>query len=174
MIIEKAEVFVHSPGRNFVTLKVTTKSGLVGYGDATVNGRELAVAAYLRDHLLPSLRLTGWTPDWYAGFPVGQFYFPFPAVMIVVLDALTPLSYNVAFKLVSILGILLLPFAVYALMRALRAPFPVPSIAAGTRRQVAAMTAATGTTRNIPMMPAISLPTGIAISTIAQSAVTTV
>ena len=25
--------------------------------------------AYLRDHLLPHGRLTGWTPDWYAGFP---------------------------------------------------------------------------------------------------------
>lgn len=38
MNIAKADVFVHSPGRNFVTLKIVTESGLVGYGDATVNG----------------------------------------------------------------------------------------------------------------------------------------
>ncbi|MFB9378326.1 D-mannonate dehydratase ManD [Kineococcus gynurae] len=49
--IVAADVIVTSPGRNFVTLKVTTSDGLVGWGDATLNGRELAVASYLRDHL---------------------------------------------------------------------------------------------------------------------------
>ncbi|RCV53677.1 D-mannonate dehydratase ManD [Marinitenerispora sediminis] len=50
-----AEVIVTSPTRNFVTLKVTTDDGVVGYGDATLNGRELAVASYLRDHVAPLL-----------------------------------------------------------------------------------------------------------------------
>ena len=49
--IARAEVIVTSPGRNFVTLRVTTGDGVVGYGDATLNGRELSVAAYLRDHV---------------------------------------------------------------------------------------------------------------------------
>ncbi len=49
--IESAEVVVTSPGRNFVTLVVTTSDGVVGLGDATLNGRELAVASYLRDHV---------------------------------------------------------------------------------------------------------------------------
>lgn len=53
--IERAEVFVASPGRNFVTLKITTSDGVTGLGDATLNGRELAVASYLRDHLVPLL-----------------------------------------------------------------------------------------------------------------------
>lgn len=53
--IEQVEVLVTSPGRNFVTLKVTTVDGVVGYGDGTLNGRELAVAAYLRDHVEPLL-----------------------------------------------------------------------------------------------------------------------
>ncbi len=55
MKIVKAEVFVTCPGRNFVTLKITTASGLVGLGDATLNGRELSVASYLLDHLCPQL-----------------------------------------------------------------------------------------------------------------------
>jgi len=55
MRIRSAEVIVTSPGRNFVTLKVTTDEGLTGLGDATLNGRELAVAAYLRDHVAPLL-----------------------------------------------------------------------------------------------------------------------
>ena len=45
MIIDKAEVIVTSPDRNFVTLKLTTDDGLTGLGDATLNGRELAVVA---------------------------------------------------------------------------------------------------------------------------------
>ncbi|WP_336204467.1 hypothetical protein [Nonomuraea sp. LPB2021202275-12-8] len=55
MIIEAADVVVTSPDRNFVTLRITTAEGLVGLGDATLNGRELAVVAYLRDHVVPLL-----------------------------------------------------------------------------------------------------------------------
>ncbi|MEV5542884.1 D-mannonate dehydratase ManD [Saccharopolyspora shandongensis] len=53
--IERAEVFVASPGRSFVTLRLTTSDGVIGLGDATLNGRELAVASYLRDHVAPLL-----------------------------------------------------------------------------------------------------------------------
>ena len=55
MKIRDAEVIVTSPGRNFVTLKITTDEGVTGLGDATLNGRELAVASYLRDHVIPLL-----------------------------------------------------------------------------------------------------------------------
>ncbi len=55
MKIADAKVIVCSPGRNFVTLKLTTEDGLHGLGDATLNGRELAVASYLNDHVLPLL-----------------------------------------------------------------------------------------------------------------------
>ena len=54
-VIEKVEVLVSSPTRNYVTLRLTTRDGIVGLGDATVNGRELSVAAYLRDHVGPLL-----------------------------------------------------------------------------------------------------------------------
>ena len=55
MRIVDAKVIVCCPGRNFVTLKITTEEGISGLGDATLNGRELAVASYLRDHLVPLL-----------------------------------------------------------------------------------------------------------------------
>lgn len=51
MKIISAEVYVTSPSRNFVTLRLETDDGVVGIGDATLNGRELAVAAYLREHV---------------------------------------------------------------------------------------------------------------------------
>jgi len=50
-----AKVIVTCPGRNFVTLKIITDEGVYGVGDATLNGRELAVASYLADHVLPCL-----------------------------------------------------------------------------------------------------------------------
>jgi mannonate dehydratase len=55
MQITSAEVLVSSPGRNFVTLRLTTDDGHVGLGDATLNGRELAVVAYLAEHVVPLL-----------------------------------------------------------------------------------------------------------------------
>jgi mannonate dehydratase len=53
--IASAKVIVTCPGRNFVTLKIETSDGITGLGDATLNGRELPVASYLTDHLIPSL-----------------------------------------------------------------------------------------------------------------------
>jgi mannonate dehydratase len=50
-----AKVLVTCPGRNFVTLKILTDEGLFGLGDATLNGRELAVASYLSDHVIPCI-----------------------------------------------------------------------------------------------------------------------
>ena len=55
MKITEARVIVTCPGRNFVTLKIVTDEGLSGIGDATLNGRELAVASYLTDHVVPCL-----------------------------------------------------------------------------------------------------------------------
>src|SRR5687767_15296683 len=55
MKITSGRVITCSPGRNFVTLKLVTEDGVYGLGDATLNGRELAVAAYLNEHVLPLL-----------------------------------------------------------------------------------------------------------------------
>ncbi|RZJ97680.1 MAG: bifunctional D-altronate/D-mannonate dehydratase, partial [Brevundimonas sp.] len=55
MTITGARVITTCPGRNFVTLKLETKGGLTGVGDATLNGRELSVASYLADHIIPCL-----------------------------------------------------------------------------------------------------------------------
>ncbi|MBW8880519.1 MAG: bifunctional D-altronate/D-mannonate dehydratase, partial [Asticcacaulis sp.] len=55
LTIRSARVIVTCPGRNFVTLKIETDQGVYGIGDATLNGRELAVASYLEDHVVPCL-----------------------------------------------------------------------------------------------------------------------
>jgi hypothetical protein len=83
--------------------------------------------AYLRDHLLP-WRLAGWSPDFYGGFAAGQFYFPVPALLIVALDVVLP--YNVAFKLGTVAGPVLLPIGAYVFARGLRCPRPTPALLA--------------------------------------------
>ena len=89
--------------------------------NTTANGGDMAAhvwfPAYLRDHLLPNLRVAGWSQDWYAGFPAGQFYFPIPALLTVALDVVLP--YNVAFKIVTVIGPVALPAAAYACARGL-------------------------------------------------------
>ncbi|MEZ5134434.1 MAG: hypothetical protein R2699_05095 [Acidimicrobiales bacterium] len=84
--------------------------------------------AYLRDHLLPSFRLTGWTPDWYAGMPAYQFYMVVPSLAIALLSYVLP--YGVAFKLVAISGVVSLPIAVYAFGKLADLPFPAPPLMA--------------------------------------------
>ena len=98
------------------------------FRNTTPNGGDLGAhvwwPAYLRDHLLP-WRLAGWTPDFYAGFPAGQFYFPVPALGIVGLDTLLP--YNIAFKVVVSLGPVLVPIGAYVFARGIKAPNPTPA-----------------------------------------------
>ena len=55
MKIVDAKVIICCSGRNLVTLKVVTEDGIYGLGDATLIGRELAVASYLSDHVVPLL-----------------------------------------------------------------------------------------------------------------------
>ncbi|HEX7168027.1 MAG TPA: hypothetical protein VF230_13700, partial [Acidimicrobiales bacterium] len=82
--------------------------------------------AFVRDHVLPKGRITGWTPDWYAGFPAYHFYFPLPTLAIILLDVVLP--YGVAFKLVTVSGLVGLPVAVWAFGRLIRLPFPTPAL----------------------------------------------
>jgi hypothetical protein len=98
---------VLNPGLVF---SATTPTG----GDT---GAHVCGPAYLRDTLLPEGRILGWSNDWFAGFPVFYFYFPLPSLVIVALDVFLP--YGVAFKLVTVLGLLALPPAIYFHSRAL-------------------------------------------------------
>lgn len=99
--------------------------------NTTANGGDMGAHVwwpkYLHDHVFPTFRLSGWTPDWYAGFPVGHFYFPVAAIIIGILDILLP--YNVAFKLVTVLGPILMMFAAAYLAGGLRMRWPAPAFA---------------------------------------------
>ncbi len=82
--------------------------------------------AYLRDFLLPNWRLTGWSMDWYAGFPMYRFYMVVPALLIVLLDVVLP--YGIAFKIVAVAGLVAFPWAAWLMGRVARLPYPLPEL----------------------------------------------
>ena len=84
--------------------------------------------AYLRDSLLPAGRWSGWTPDWYAGFPAYHFYMVTPSVAIALLSYVVP--YGVAFKLVTVSGVVTIPLSGYLFGRLSGLRFPGPAICA--------------------------------------------
>ena len=87
-------------------------------------GAHVMLPAFLKSHLLTHGQVTGWDPDWYDGFPLYTFYFPLPGLITVAFNAV--FSYDVAFKLVTVLGTLTLPACAWAFgrMAGLRDPGP--------------------------------------------------
>ncbi len=89
------------------------------FRDTTATGGDMGAHVwtpdFLRKHVLSTFNATGWSKDWFAGFPVLHFYFPLPSWAIVAVGAVIPP--NIAFKLVSVAGLLSLPFAVMLLAR---------------------------------------------------------
>lgn len=89
-------------------------------------GAHVMGPAYLRDHLLPNLQLSGWSNYWYAGFPMYRFYMVTPALAIVLLNVLLP--YGVAFKIVAISGVVTLPLCCWAFGRLAGFRHPLPEL----------------------------------------------
>ena len=100
---------------------LTTTSG----GDT---GSHHYIPYYLKNFLLPKGQISGWAPGWYAGFPLLQFYFPLPYILMAFLSYLIPSQ--VAFKLVTILGIFLLPLTTFFGVKIMKFDFPMPTLAA--------------------------------------------
>jgi hypothetical protein len=120
-VVAAAVIFVFAQLQPSLLFSDTTPSG----GDT---GAHVWGPDYLRHHLLPKGRITGWTPDWYAGFPAFTFYFPLPALAIALLSFVLP--YGIAFKLITVLGILTLPVAAWAFGRLCGMRFPGPAVLA--------------------------------------------
>ncbi|HVX21535.1 MAG TPA: hypothetical protein VHB02_09315 [Acidimicrobiales bacterium] len=86
-------------------------------------GAHYMMPAYFTSDLFP--HLTGWSPAWYDGYPIYTFYFVLPDALVAVGSHV--ISYNVAFKLATVLGSLLLPVAAWACGRLFRLRPPLPA-----------------------------------------------
>lgn len=86
------------------------------------------LASHLREQLLHHGRIISWAGGWWCGFPMFQYYFCLPYVLIALLSLI--LNFNVAFKLVCVTGAVLLPLSAYLSARRLRLPRPTPLLLA--------------------------------------------
>jgi hypothetical protein len=79
--------------------------------DTDLSGHLLPVEL-LRTELIPQGHLRGWSHDWFAGFPAYFFYFPLPGLVAALLGwVMEPV---VALRVVTFMGPLALPWALYA------------------------------------------------------------
>ena len=112
-------VHLNPIGADNLVLRDTTPTG----GDM---GAHVWAPAFLRDHFLPNLQLSGWSMDWYAGLPLYRFYMVIPALAIVALDVVLP--YGIAFKIVAISGLVTFPFVCWAFGRLAGFRRPIPEL----------------------------------------------
>ena len=90
-------------------------------------GAHIAMPKFL-ETLLSHGHLTGWDPGWYDGFPLYTFYFTIPDLFIAIGGWVIP--YDVAFKLGTILGSVMLPICAWACGRFFRLRPPLPTLLA--------------------------------------------
>jgi hypothetical protein len=90
------------------------------------NAAHVVANYYFVHDLFPHLQLSGWDPEWFGGFPLYVFYFPLPAVLTAILTPVV--SFSVAFKLITVLGSVLLPTAGYLFGRLCGFARPVPAL----------------------------------------------
>lgn len=121
MILIGIFIFLLSFFKPELLLSITTTSG----GDTASH---YYPAKFMRDYLLPNGKIIGWSPGWYAGFPMFQFYFPPLFVLAASVSYVIPLQ--ISFKIVTVLGTFLLPVFTFLGLKLMGFKFPVPIIAA--------------------------------------------
>ena len=83
------------------------------------------IVPWLAEHqVFNHFRLTGWSSAWYDGFPLLGFYFPLPSILVALLNVV--ITYDVAFKIVTVLGSLILVPCLYILGKKFELARPVP------------------------------------------------
>jgi hypothetical protein len=90
------------------------------------NAAHVVAVYYFIHDLLPHGQLSGWDPQWFDGFPLYVFYFPFPAILVALANVV--FSYAVAFKLITLSGIVIMPVAAYLFGRLSGFARPVPAL----------------------------------------------
>ena len=125
-------------------------------------GSHYNTAVYLKEVLIPRGKIMGWMQGNYAGFPLFYHYFPLPFVLMVLLSYVIPMQ--IAFKIVSVLGVFLLPLCVYAAFRLLKYEFPIPILGAVLSLSFLFMEANSMWGANIPSTLAGEFSYGIGIS----------
>lgn len=74
----------------------------------------VAIDTFIKD-FMPNFQISGWSNDWFAGYPLYYFYFPLPAIITFFLDLIFP--FGVAFKLMVVISTILVVYSLEKLFR---------------------------------------------------------
>ncbi len=86
------------------------------------------LASHMKQQLFEKGRIVSWAGGWWCGFPMFQYYFPLPYLLTAVLSLIIP--FNIAFKIISILGMVLLPVSAFIYGRLMKMDKPGPLLLA--------------------------------------------
>ena len=73
-------------------------------------GAHIVPTKFFVSELISNLKISGWSNDWFAGYPAYYFYFPFPAILTYFLNLILP--YGVAFKIMVAGSIILIVYSI--------------------------------------------------------------
>lgn len=88
----------------------------------------LYLVSHLKEQLFHHGRIISWAGGWWCGFPMFQYYFVLPYLSAAGLSLIIPI--NIAFKLVSVAGLVSTPLCAYWAGRIWRLPRPTPVLLA--------------------------------------------
>jgi len=78
-------------------------------------GAHVVPIKYFIENFASSFKINGWSNDWFAGYPLYFFYFPFPAILTYLFNLIIP--YGVAFKIMVAGSIILVVYSIEKLFR---------------------------------------------------------
>ncbi len=78
-------------------------------------GAHVVPIKYFIENFASNFKINGWSNDWFAGYPLYYFYFPFPAILTYLFNLVIP--YGVAFKMMVAVSIVLIVYSIEKLFR---------------------------------------------------------
>ena len=77
-------------------------------------GAHVVPTKFFVSELFSNFKISGWSNDWFAGYPAYYFYFPLPPTIVAVLSPIFP--FGIAFKIMVVASLVLLVFSIQKLI----------------------------------------------------------
>ena len=77
-------------------------------------GAHIVPTKYFVEELFYNFKISGWSNDWFAGYPAYYFYFPLPPSIVAILNFVLP--FNISFKIMVLIALVLLVISIEKLI----------------------------------------------------------
>ena len=77
-------------------------------------GAHIVPTKFFVEELFYNFKISGWSNDWFAGYPAYYFYFPLPPSIVAILNFILP--FNISFKIMVLIALVLLVISIEKLI----------------------------------------------------------